>query len=490
MDLRGLILIILPFTLAGCTAGHEIAGIHHVPPEEIAVFTSSDSILQKSYEWARKMALSYSHDSGDPVGPWYEAALPKREAFCMRDVAHQSVGAHILGLCEHNKNMLSIFADNISEGKDWCSFWEINRYNKPVPADYLNDREFWYNLNANFDMMQACLNLYEWTGDEDYVSAGNFVNFYDRTASDFVQRWKLTPDSVMTRAAHMNVPEDFDEGNCFHICRGLPSYVETEPGMHVGIDLLASMCKGYEAYSKIKMIGKDHVTAEKSAELSRRYRQIIDEEWWDENRSAYRTALMEDGRFSYGEGLTHLLWFEAVESHERIRKVVETLMDGEWNIENVSHFPMLFFRNGFLEEGYDNLVRLPAMNRSEFPEACYSFIEGCVCGGMGFYPSYSGRSVSSVCRLCGDGNDYNIRNVPVFDGYISLRHVGMLTTEISNDTGMDLTWDVSFIGDHQWIECGGRKYAVSKRSDPKGNILTSACIELPHGATLRASAGS
>ncbi|MFA6126609.1 MAG: hypothetical protein WC699_04845 [Bacteroidales bacterium] len=33
----------------------------------------------------------------DPVGPWYEAAEPGREAFCMRDVSHQSMGAHALG---------------------------------------------------------------------------------------------------------------------------------------------------------------------------------------------------------------------------------------------------------------------------------------------------------------------------------------------------------------------------------------------------------
>jgi len=31
------------------------------------------------------------------VGYWYEAALPGREAFCMRDVSHQSIGAETLG---------------------------------------------------------------------------------------------------------------------------------------------------------------------------------------------------------------------------------------------------------------------------------------------------------------------------------------------------------------------------------------------------------
>ncbi|GEM_PF-2554075 len=82
--------------------------------------TSSDTNLVKSFLWAKRQALAYVFE-GDPVGDWYEAALPKREAFCMRDVSHQSMGANALGLWNHNKNMLRKFAENISDSKDWCT---------------------------------------------------------------------------------------------------------------------------------------------------------------------------------------------------------------------------------------------------------------------------------------------------------------------------------------------------------------------------------
>jgi len=58
---------------------------------------SSDQELVQAFDWAKKQALSYVFD-GDPVGPWYEAALPGRRAFCMRDVSHQAAGAQALGL--------------------------------------------------------------------------------------------------------------------------------------------------------------------------------------------------------------------------------------------------------------------------------------------------------------------------------------------------------------------------------------------------------
>ena len=72
-------------------------------------FKSSDAAIELAFNRAKTMALSYKGNPNDPVGPWYEAALPARSAFCMRDVAHQSIGAEILGLKKENKNMLSSF---------------------------------------------------------------------------------------------------------------------------------------------------------------------------------------------------------------------------------------------------------------------------------------------------------------------------------------------------------------------------------------------
>src|SRR6267143_6549875 len=52
---------------------------------------TSDPNLAAAFGWARRQALAYSF-SGDLVGDWYEAALPGRQAFCMRDVSHQLHG--------------------------------------------------------------------------------------------------------------------------------------------------------------------------------------------------------------------------------------------------------------------------------------------------------------------------------------------------------------------------------------------------------------
>ncbi len=182
--MKGTILFCLSTLLlfAGTSRGENAGEVGKI------AFRSSDKELNEAFEWAKQQALAYAFED-DPVGHWYEAALPGREAFCMRDVAHQSMGAHVLGLTQHTKNMLLKFAENISESKDWCSYWEINRDGFPAPVDYVDDVQFWYNLPANFDVLDSCYRMYLWSGDRTYLEHPAFLNFYKRSVRDYVERW-------------------------------------------------------------------------------------------------------------------------------------------------------------------------------------------------------------------------------------------------------------------------------------------------------------
>ena len=67
-----------------------ICRLSHVP-FLLYRFTSNQEFQcpNAGFAWAKEQALAYSHE-GDLVGEWYEAALPDRQAFCMRDVAHHA----------------------------------------------------------------------------------------------------------------------------------------------------------------------------------------------------------------------------------------------------------------------------------------------------------------------------------------------------------------------------------------------------------------
>jgi hypothetical protein len=132
-----------------------VCGTLRAGEQSPVVLESSDRRLAAGFDWAKRQALESVH-RGDPVGDWYEASLPGRNAFCMRDVSHQSTGAQVLGLGAVTRNMLHGFAENIAASRDWRSHWEIDRLNRPAPVDYSNDRDFWYNLPANFDIPHCC----------------------------------------------------------------------------------------------------------------------------------------------------------------------------------------------------------------------------------------------------------------------------------------------------------------------------------------------
>lgn len=120
------------------------------------------------------------------------------------DASHQALDAHLLGLQEHTRNVLHKFAVNISDSRDWCSFWEINRYDQPAPVDYHNDRDFWYNLPDDFDVLNACYRMYLWSHDDTYLQDAGFVEFHRRAVTDYVTRWDLTLDKITGRERVMD----------------------------------------------------------------------------------------------------------------------------------------------------------------------------------------------------------------------------------------------------------------------------------------------
>lgn len=472
--------------LYGCACKSHNEKIPELTLEETSVFSSTDKTLEKSYIWAKKMALSYSHDGKDPVGLWYEAALPQREAFCMRDVSHQSVGAQILGLKAHNKNMFTRFAENISEGKDWCSYWEINRYNQPAPADYTNDKEFWYNLNANFDVMFACLKMYEWTGDNDYLTDSVFTNFYDKTLDKYLAHWKIDPDNIMTRPRYMHQPENFDMKNNFHTCRGLGSYVENFRGLTVGVDLISALYAGCKAHSRIAALTGNGEIAERDIQLANSYQKILEEQWWDSSNSRYYTFWTENREFHRGEGVPFILWFGATQDNERLNACVSDILaeKDKWNVENMSAFPVIFYRLGYDEEAYSYLVTLPQMNRCEYPEVSFGVVEGVVGGMMGISPSASQKTISTCSHLTAQTKEAEVKNVPVFDGYITVKHKGTTETFIQNNTGLDLTWNASFLGNYPEVEVDGKTYPAIVTQDCRNKSISTVKVKLEKGKGL------
>jgi len=439
-----------------------------IAQEKGVTFTSSDKAVEQAFSWAKEMALHYKGKAADPVGPWYESALPPRDAFCMRDVSHQSIGAEILGLSKENKNMFNLFASNISASKNWCSYWEINKYAKPAPEDYRNDKEFWYNLPANFDVLYATWRLYLWTGDSRYINDPAFVNFQERSVKGYIDSWVLSADSMLTRPAHPNAPIPFNESDSFHRCRGLPSYSEGVPNLKTGADLVAALYRGLLTYAAILSEKGQKKEAALYAQKAERYRQHLEVDWWDEKDALYYTYYSNNNKFGRDEGETFLLWFDALKDSTRVKKTIAHIASKTWNMENTSYLPFLFYKNGYWDKARSYILYLsdPATARRGYPEVSFGVIEGVVQGLMGITPDASNGTISTVYKSNGSGNAA-INHLPLLHTTIDLAHLNKQQSVISNTGTQSFKWKAMFYGTYKRAYANGNLIAVKKGTDPQ-----------------------
>ena len=453
-------------------------------------FTSSVAALNQAFAWAKAQALAYVF-TGDPVGDWYEAALPKREAFCMRDVSHQAAGANALGLAAINKNLFRKFAANISESKDWCTYWEINRRDKPAPIDYRNDKEFWYNLPANFDVLDAIGRQYLWTGDRAYLDDPVFLNFYERTVKDYVERWALSPDRIIARPAIMNLAVPLDPKDPYRASRGLASYNEDESGLNVGADLPAAQYAAYSAYALLLGRRGDAAKAAAFEKNAAEAKSFFHKTWWDASAGRYFVFHSPDGRFRHGIGQEFLLYYGVTAEGEPTQQAVrETLERKGINIEMRSYYPEIFFRHGEDAAALRTILYLcdPSTKRREYPEVSFAVIGALTRGLMGIEPDARDGSVATLPRLSGEVRWAEIKNVPVLQTVISVKHTGRNRTEFRNAGPADVIWKAGFLGHHDTIIVDGKTQKAERGKDEAGAVLSFIRLKVEPRRTLTATA--
>ena len=386
-----------------------------------------------------------------------------------------------------NKNMFTLFAKNISASKDWCTYWEINKWGKPAPADYRNDTAFWYNLPANFDILNACWNLYLWTGDKNYISNPVFKNFFSKSANEYIKGWVLQPDSLLTRPAHPNAGSSFNINDNFHRCRGLSSYSEGVKDMKVGIDLVAALYRGLHSYAEIlKMNGKT-AEAKQVGLRANSYREHIDKYWWDEAAARYNTFYSNSGTFGKNEGETFLLWFDALSDSTRKRKTVEHILTDKWNVENMSYFPYLFYKNGYWNEAVHYMLLLtdPRTERREYPEVSYGVILGFTNGLMGIQPDARFNRVQTIYKT-NTIQTSSIKNVPLLGTSISVTH-SLKKTEFSNKGKQPVIWRAAFYGSHDKIMVDGNTQKATTGKNEAAKSFSYTDIKVNGGKTVTAS---
>ena len=450
---------------------------------------SSDTGLVDGFLWAKAQALAYVRKSFS-IGPWYEAALPGRNAFCMRDVSHMSTGAQFLGLGLNTKNMLRQFAQHISASKKWCTWWEITGDDKPAPVDYKDDQNFWYCLPANFDVVNACYRQWLWSGDNAYLDDA-FLNFYRRSVTDYVQAWDRNHDGLLG-----HVPA--------YGHRGIATYDEDLTGdVLVGADLIAAQYAAYCAYAAFEHARNEQAAADKFASKARDLKSLYNSRWWDTTRNCYFPALSEDGQFHPdlkasvgGTNIQFPLYFGLTDRgpktqasldqlEKRLHLDSATLNGIVGGVEGQTYLPDIFYKYGRSRSAYAVLVALmnPALKRREYPEVSYTVIGNLGAGLMGIRPASRAGGIETYPQLTGETDWAALRHVPVAGNVISVKHTHAGTTTFSNESGPDVRWRASLPGKSQTLLVDGNRVVATSGTRAGGSIESYYVLQVRSGET-------
>jgi hypothetical protein len=459
--------------------------------------STSDPKLQRAFDWAKQQALHYVSSGHNPVKDWYEAALPGRSAFCMRDVSHQVMGAEALGLSAQNKSMMTRFAQGISAAREWASYWEIDREGKPSTADYVSDDDFWYNLPANFDVMNAALRMFVWTGDSAYITDPVFLGFYRHTVTDYIHRWHLEPRNVVSRPRIMN--RRLASGK-FVDARGIPGYTEDRKDFNLGADLLAAEYRALRLYGELLRMRGSSASAPAFDAQAKDIAHILETRAWSSSAHHFYNALRQNGEGA-GTGDAFILYFRAATNAEHRKLALEELRrrtkETAPGIEEQSYRPEILFHLNAPEEAYSQILDLsrPDRERREYPEVSYAIIGSIVTGMMGVnvVPAESHGTdrmlarnvvIQTLPRLAIYTSEAELDGLPVRQNVINVRHLRNQSSSITNMSGPTFTWRASFDGSAPYLMVNGRKVQANHDTISLSTPVVSVDVPVAAGKTV------
>ena len=396
-------------------------------------FFSSNPLLCQGFYWANQQAMAYVSDDA-PIGPCYESSLPGRDAFCMRDVSHQAVGAHFMGLDAHNHNMMRTFAKHIREERDFCSYWEITTQGDPAPVDYTDDTDFWYNLPANFDITYTCDRLYDLTGIQGYLIDPVMANFHRMSADNYLPRWDRDRDGLVDRA-------DADGR------RGIASYDEAHTsGYRVAADALALECAALSSVARMYRLKGEHDKAAEYHAKSDSIAALFAEKWWNAEENHFHTFWMKDGSYiSNASGINaHMpLRCGIIKDQAQIEGQLDFLIaiEPSLNVEDRSYVPEILWRYGRDEAAMKIWLKMtaPDYKRREYPEVSFAAVDALICGYMGLRADASANAVNTRSAV-ENGEWAQIMDAPLWGGSVNLKHESKRASELTNRTGRTIKW--------------------------------------------------
>jgi len=449
---------------------------------------SSSAFLNNGFMWARQQALDWVQTGKGANIPSYWAGLTDRPAFYARDVAHQMLGAHMLGLDRENLCMLRCFAASATAARRWYPLWAFGFDGRIYQIDYVNDDSFVREIPAVFELVEQAARQYRWTADADYIDDSTLWSFYTAALHEFISAHDANRNTVA------------DASGSGDIFLGVASYNENGERLIEAGDGIGSQYQALLAYAHMQRARGDSAGAEHTETRAADLKALFNTSWWSSEANRYIRGFTASGpKTDFGKENS---WFMPMKRITEPGPRTDEYLDfidrsvaalPPFNIEAYTYLPETFFPYGRDEQAWKWLAYL-IDSRASYPEVAYTIVGQAVAGLLGVDPDVPAGRLATRAHLPGALEWLAIDHIPLGAHELRIRHDRAWRTTLTHTSGPGaLVWQAQFTGAYAALQVDGADHrsaittidgrttsTVAVNVQPGQTIV----IELPGGAAL------
>lgn len=440
--------------------------------------TSSSDFLNCGFSWAKQQALDWVQTGRGTNIPSYWAGLTDRPAFYARDVAHQMLGAHLLGLDMENKSMLGVFAASATAARRWYPLWAFGFDGSIYQLDYVDDDRFVREIPAVFELVEQAERQYRWTADAGYIADSPLWNFYTTVVHDFISSHD---------ANHNTVADEAGSGDIF---LGVASYNENGEHLIEAGDGIGSQYQALLAYARMQHARGDAAGAAGTATRAANLKALFNTHWWSNDANRYIRGFAASGpKTDFGKENS---WFMPMKRITEPGPRTNAYLDfvdhsvaelPPFNIEAYTYLPETFFLYGRDEQAWKWLAYL-IDSRASYPEVAYTIVGQAVAGLLGVEPDAPDNRLATCSHLPGALEWLEIDHIPLGAHDLCIRHDRARRTILTHNSGpRALTWQARFAGTYDQLMIDGAT-KTADRLVIDGRTISAVTISSVPGQTI------
>lgn len=472
-------------------------------PTSPITLDSPNKTLNDGFNWAKNRALGLVFYPGNPMLgheaewwrlsdsthntliPGYWGAYLNRESYYNRDIAHQSDGAHLLGLDIETFNMLKTFAETSTRtDQHYWPLWAMSSYGLMYYIDGTGFRE----LPSPFDVIHKCYKQYLWTGNPNWINDTTLNNYYTTTTGNF-----LTDHAVVWNDADPSKeqPVVYKKSNYGEFSA---TYTEDSTDAFVCAgDSLALEYQSLLAYAGILKAQGNTTAATIWENRANRLKNYFEAHWYDSYTGRYIRGFNVNGGYKSDWGHENSIFMPLNGLGDYGPKTDAYLAfidanDDPLNVEATTYLPEMYYKYNKTSAAW-NWINKTLTDKNTYPEVSFTAISNIIEGMMGIQPDAPNKKVATISRLTPDVPWVQVNHIPVGSNDIKVRHDGLTSTTFTNNSGGTITWEAQFYGLYDTIFINGVAYSAQFKS-LFGKNVSYVTVSMNNATTTMASVSS